>query len=354
MLKEKNAAVIVLTPAAKEIALKLKAEYRHLDLYLPAKLDKENENSFTFTSLSSLVGKIFKKYDALIFIMALGIVVRIIAPLLESKKSDPAVLTVDDTAQSVISTLSGHLGGANQLTAEIADFLKARPVITTATDCNNKLAVDLLAQRLDCTIKPFGRLKKANGALLFGRDLHIFSDYKIKIEADDNIEIYSLEQLPEIRNSQAFEVIISNQKFKLQENQLQLIPRNIVLGIGCRKNTAAAEIRTALNRFLAELNLLPASIKKIATIDLKKEEEGILELAAENNWPLEIVSREKIKAIEADLDIKKSDFVKKITGAAAAASPAAILASAAGKLIVDKKKYEGITFSVFEEEVADE
>ena len=109
MLKEKNAAVIVLTPAAKELALKLKEEYRHLDLYLPTKLDKENESYQTFSSLSSLVGKIFKEYDALIFIMALGIVVRIIAPLLESKKSDPAVLTIDDISQNVISTLSGHL-----------------------------------------------------------------------------------------------------------------------------------------------------------------------------------------------------------------------------------------------------
>lgn len=354
MFKEKKTAVIVLTPAAKELALKLKKEYRHLDLYLPTKLDKENESYQAFSSLSSLVGKIFKEYDALIFIMALGIVVRIIAPLLESKKSDPAVLTIDDTAQNVISTLSGHLGGANQMTVEIADFLKARPVITTATDCNNKLAVDLLAQRLDCKIKPFDRLKKANGALLFGSELHIFSDYKIKIKADNNIKIYSLEQLQELRSSEAFEVIISNQKFKLQENQLQLIPRNIVLGIGCRKNTTAAAIRRSLKSLLEELNLLPASIKKIATIDLKKEEAGILELAAENNWPLEIIEREKIKEVETGLDIKKSDFVKKITGVAAAASPAAVLASGVGKLIADKKKYEGITLSVFEEEVTDE
>ncbi|OEG63224.1 MAG: cobalamin biosynthesis protein CbiG [Halanaerobium sp. MDAL1] len=354
MLKEKKAAVIVLTPAAKKLALKLKEEYQVLDIYLPSKLNSESDNYFSFNSLSSLVGRIFKEYDALIFIMALGIVVRIIAPLLESKKSDPAVLTIDDTAQNVISTLSGHLGGANQLTAELAEFLEASPVITTATDCNNKLAVDLLAQRLNCEIKPFERLKKANGALLFGRELHIYSDYKIKLEKDDSLKKYSLNQLSELSRSRAFEVIISNHKFNLRENQLQLIPRNIVIGIGCRKNKTAAEIEAALGSLLADFNLLPESIKKVATIDLKKEENGILKLAAANNWPLEIVAREKIQKVEADLDIKKSDFVKKITGVAAAASPAAILASAPGKLIIDKRKYSGITLSVVEEEMRDE
>ncbi|MFW6294809.1 MAG: cobalt-precorrin 5A hydrolase [Halanaerobium sp.] len=354
MLNKKNAAVIMLTPAAKEVALKLKKEYKHLDLYMPFKLAENDESDFSFDSLSSLVKRVFKEYDALIFIMALGIVVRVIAPLLESKKSDPAVLTIDDTAQNVISTLSGHLGGANQLTAELADFLKARPVITTATDCNNKLAVDLLAQRLNCKIKPFSRLKKANGALLFGKKLHIFSDYNIKIEEDDNLAQFSLAQLADKSSPEAFELIISNQKIKLKENQLQLIPRNIVLGIGCRKNTSAEEIEAALSSLLRDLNLLPESIKKVATIDLKEKEAGILKLTAENNWPLEIVSRESIKKLEADLDIKKSDFVKKTIGVTAAASPAAVLASDSGKLIVDKQKYSGITLSVVEEEVRDE
>ncbi|MFW6251991.1 MAG: cobalt-precorrin 5A hydrolase [Halanaerobium sp.] len=354
MLQEKKAAVIVLTPAAKKLALKLKTESKKLDLYLPKKLKETDEDYFTFNSLGSLVSSIFEEYEALIFIMALGIVVRVIAPLLKSKRTDPAVLTIDDTAQNVISTLSGHLGGANQLTLEIAEILDANPVITTATDCSNQPAFDLLAQRLNCEIKPFARLKKANGALLFKQELHIFSDYQLNLKEDHKLRIYPLSELNQDLKSEAFEVIISNQKFKLKKNQLQLIPQNLIIGIGCRKGKTAAELDKALNKLLSEYKLNRESIKKLATIDLKKNEAGILKLAAKNNWPLEIIERQQIREIEKELKIEKSDFVKKTIGVAAAAAPAAVLAADSGSLIIDKQKYAGITLAVVEEEVKDE
>lgn len=358
MFENKKIAVFGLTPAAEKIALQLKAEVdkknkaNHLDLYLSARL--KNKDHFSFGSLRAKTAEIFSDYQGLVFIMALGITVRIIAPLIESKENDPAVVTIDDRAQNVISTLSGHLGGANQLTEELAELLKARPVITTATDLNNKLAVDLLAERLNCKIRPFSRLKKANSALLFGGNLHIFSEYQIELKKTENLKLFPLSRLAELQSRDNFEVIISNNKLNLKENQLQLIPRNLVLGIGCRKNTSFLALEEALNKFLYDFNLCRESIKKTATIDLKKEEKGIRELAAKNNWPLIIIEREEIKAVEAELEIKKSDFVRKITGVSAAAAPAAILASASGKLLIDKQKYEGITFAVFEEEIKDE
>lgn len=385
--KNKKIAVIILTPAAKKIALNLKKEITELNLFIPAKLKnehkiktaekekiKQNQNIYYYNnSLRGLIEEIFKEYDALIFVMALGIVVRIIAPLLESKQSDPAVITIDDLGSNVISTLSGHLGGANQLTEAVAEILNSNPVITTATDINDKLAVDLLAKQLNCEIKPFSRLKKANSALLFSKKLNFFSDYKINVKEEKNLKKYPLADLNKgskaslknenflLQDSEqyrqednSFDLIISNQKFELKENQIQLIPKNIVIGIGCRKNTLAVEIENAFTKVLAALKLCRESVKKIATIDLKKDEAGILEFAAANNLPLEIVARSEIKKVEAELEIKKSNFVKKTIGVAAAAAPAAILSSARGKLILDKQKFPGITLAVFEEEIIDE
>ncbi|RCW50445.1 cobalt-precorrin 5A hydrolase [Halanaerobium sp. MA284_MarDTE_T2] len=354
MLKDKKIAIIILTPAAKKIALKLKKVVSSLDIYSPNKLKDKNNQFYYFNSFKTTINDIFNKYDGIVFIMALGIVVRIIAPLLNNKKTDPAVITIDDSGQNVISTLSGHLGGANLLTVEIAAVLDSNPVITTATDCSNQPAFDLLAQKLNCKIEPFKRLKKANGALLFGKEVHIYTDYKIHIKETKKLKKHSLNYVNNKIKDDVFEVIISNQQYKLKENQLQLIPRNIIIGIGCRKNISFFAIKSALNSILIENNLSRESIKKLATIDLKKNEKGILKLAEKNDWPLEIITRKKIREIEDSLKIKKSDFVKKTIGVAAAAAPAAILASNNGELIVDKQKYAGITLAVFEEEIESE
>lgn len=356
MFEKAKIAVLVLTPAAKKNALKLKKENPNLDLFCSERLvGAKTKNQFkTFSSLRKIVTKIFKDYDALIFIMALGIVIRIIAELLESKKTDPAIITIDDQGQNVISTLSGHLGRANELTLEIAKILGARPVITTATDCNNKLAIDLLAQRLNCEIKPFKLLKKANSALLFKQELHIFSDYKFKLPVDDNLKKYPLSEFDNSAEANVFKVIVANHTFKLGANQIQLFPKNLIIGLGCRKNTPFKKLEQALKQFLAQNNLAQASIKGLATIDLKKDERGIVKLAAKYNWPLKIIERSKIKKVEADLEIAKSDFVKKTIGVSAAAAPAAILASKSGQLIIDKTKYSGITLAAVEEEIESE
>lgn len=362
--RHKKIAVVALTRGGKELALKLEKLISGAELYLPLKMKEDGLKSSYFSSLKELTAELFKSSDAVIYIMALGIVVRMIAPHLEDKRTDPAVITIDETAQNVISTLSGHLGGANELSREIANKIGANPVITTATDCSNLEAVDLLAARLNCEIEPFGRLKYANAALVNGKKLNIFSDYKFETAAAEQINRYPLKLLEEQREAKAeyartsgvekaaFNVIISNKSLSLEEDELQLIPKNIILGLGCRKNTSAAEIETAVDMLFAELGLTKKSIKKLATIDLKKDEPGLLKFAAENELELEIVSREKIKRVESELKIKKSEFVKKTTGVYAAASPAAILSSGEGDLIIDKRKFSGITLAVFEEGLA--
>jgi cobalt-precorrin 5A hydrolase len=365
----KRRAVIALTKGGIELALRLEEEIDGFELYFPEKLveyDRHHQNDrkhHYYSSLKDLTAELFHSSDALVYIMALGIVVRMIAPHLQSKRSDPAVITIDETAKNVISTISGHIGGANQLSWEIAEKLRANAVITTATDCRKLEAVDLLAERIGAEIIPFARLKFANAALVNGEGLNIFSDYQLDIDSGEQINIYPLKMAGDKKErtefkvdenevkKAGFSVIISNRKLELETEELQLLPKNIVIGIGCRKNISKEKIARAVDAVLAELELSPRSIKKFATIDLKKEEKGILAFAEEKGLELEIVSREKIREVEDQLEVKKSEFVKKAAGVYAAAAPAAILSSGPGTLIKDKMKFSGVTIAVFEEEL---
>ena len=350
MTESNRIAVIALTKGGKNIALKIKKEFKNIDIYLSEKLKSDFSDIYFYNStLKELTADLFKKYDSVIYIMALGIVVRVIAPFLENKKVDPAVVTIDETAQNVISTLSGHLGGANKLTAKLAEILKSNPVITTATDCQNKTAIDILAKRANCRIEPFSKLKLANSAIVNNETLNIFSDYNLYLQETKNINIYPLSQLKSDLVQKNFSVIISNKRYNFAKKYLQLIPQNITIGVGCRRGVSSKKIKRAVNKTLKNLNLKENSIKNLATIDLKSDERGLLEYAEEKSFNIDIISREKIK--KAELEVSYSDFVKKVVGVGSVCEPAALLSSNKGELIFSKTKFDEVTIAVVEEEV---
>lgn len=352
---DKTTVIVTLTRGGKKLGKELKESLNGADLFCPVKFKTieggKGEKIFYYDlSLRELTVDLFQRYDNIIYIMSLGIVVRIIASYLESKKVDPAVITIDETGKNVISTLSGHLGGANQLTEEIARVLNANPVITTATDCQNKVAIDLLAQKMGCVIKPFSNLKLANSAIVNNNPLNIFSDYYLPILEEENIEIYPLSQLGSKLNEKAFSVIISNKNYDFKKEYLQLIPRNITVGIGCRRGVAKEKIEEAVTKSLKKLNLRESSIKNLATIDLKADEAGLLAYSEEKSFKLDIIERVKIK--KADLEnISYSEFVKKTVGVAGVCEPAALLSSNHGKLILKKSKFDKVTIALVEEEI---
>jgi len=301
------------------------------------------------SSLKNLTASLFEKYDSIIYIMALGIVVRVIAPFLANKKVDPAVITIDETAQNVISTLSGHLGGANMLTNRVAEILNSNPVITTATDCQDKIAIDILAKKLNCKIEPFSNLKLANSALVNNEPLNIFSDYNLTLLERENINFYRLSQLNLELIEENFSVIISNKKFNFDSEFLQLIPQNIIVGIGCRRGVEKGKIRQVVDKTFNKLGMSKKSIKNLATIDLKKDEKGLLNYAEEKSLKIDIIEREMIK--KEDLNISHSDFVQKTVGVPGVCEPSALLSSTNGKLILSKTKYKEVTIAVVEEEI---
>ncbi|MFW6377921.1 MAG: cobalt-precorrin 5A hydrolase, partial [Bacillota bacterium] len=235
LVSRKNLAVITLTKGGIQIGSLLKNRLKDLDLYIPEKFNNGKIDCNYYGSLKKLIADKFKEYDALVFVMALGIVIRLTKDYLVDKRTDPAIITIDEQGKNVISTVSGHLGGANQLSQELANILVSNPVITTGTDSQGKLAVDLLASNLNASIEPFKLLTKANAALVNNRKLNVYTDYNLKIPTWEQADFYPLESLSYSDSKFGFDLIISNQKHTLKDDQLQLIPENVVVGIGTRK-----------------------------------------------------------------------------------------------------------------------
>ncbi|MGB9825202.1 MAG: cobalt-precorrin 5A hydrolase, partial [Desulfofundulus sp.] len=247
--------------------------------------------------LSRVVAEEFKRCQGMVFIMALGIVVRLLAPLVRDKRSDPAVVVMDERGQFVISTLSGHLGGANELAQQLATFLHAIPVITTASDVQGLPAVDVLARKYALAMTPFAVVKQVNAALVNGEMVTFCSEPPLPLIQTNGLQVIPWEDLPATRTD-GWLVVITNRVLSLpHEKTLFLRPRNLVAGMGCRREVAPEKTRQALFSALELAGRSPASLRALATIDLRAEERGLQLLAQELNLPLFSFSREQIRSI---------------------------------------------------------
>lgn len=287
----------------------------------------------------------FQTYDALICIMATGIVVRTLAPLLMHKTKDPAVLVLDQEGNYVISLLSGHIGGANELAKEIATYTDGEPVLTTATDVSGKLAFDVFAKKNQLGIENIEMLKWISGALVDGK--------RIDVIANEPIPDIFDEQIKRVEHQGDNPLVVIDETLHIDTNipVLYLRPKNISIGVGCTKNREPKAISEALKTVLREEKIHPCRIANIATIPLKSKEEGILALAREYKVPLKIIPKEKIESLDFDrLNINQSTFVKTTTGLPSVSTACAYLASYKGKIIRDKVKFKGITIAVAKKE----
>lgn len=342
-----NRAIITLTKGGMELGLKLLNQYEDSVLYINKKFNTTDERVRKINNgIINLTGSIFKEYKVLIFIMATGIVVRAIAPYLQNKTKDPAVIVMDEKGNNIISLLSGHLGKANEITLDIAEKLNGNPVITTSSDTNNTLAVDTLAMETGCIIENLKDATKVTAHIVNNEKVGIISEIDLNLKLPHNIiHVNSEESAKELNG-----VIIITNKNNLIKSKLDTVvlrPQNIIIGIGCRRGKSKEEIIEAIRASLDKINRSYLSIKHIATIDVKKDEKGIIDSAHYYNVPLTIVSSEKVKNIEEKF--KTSDFVKKSIGVGAVAEPVSVLSSNEGELIMKKAKYNGITIAVVEE-----
>ena len=334
-------AVYCVSKNGYETCLKIRnSVYKNLHIYVSQRvtnmlnLESENvENLFVINErVPILLEKTFDKYDLHIFVAALGAVVRIIEGKFESKDTDPAVITVDDHANFVISLLSGHLGGANEECKKIANGIGAIPVITTASDVGGKIAVDTLSQKIKAKLESLEDAKRVTSLIVNGENVSIHLPKNI-VENDKNC---------------AGAIIVSNRK---NIEISKIIPKNIVLGIGCKRNTPKEKIIEKINYVMETQNLEMSSIKRSASAWVKSDEIGLLEAMEELNIPIEFFEKEEILKVE-NLVEERSEFVKNQIGVYGVSEPCAYLASGKrGSFLVKKVKLGGVTISIFEEEM---
>ncbi len=277
----------------------------------------------------------------LIFIMATGIVVRTIAPLLKDKRTDPAVVVLDEKGRYAISLLSGHLGGANKLAGEIAGFLGAQTVITTASDVQGRIALDIWAEDKGLYVEDYERLKRLSAKIVNGKSVKVYNGNSIALtEIPDEFNI--------VGSSDKAEIIISEELYK--RKALYMRPRNLFAGIGCNRGTTKDEIQNEFTSLLKKNRLSVYSIAGIASIDLKKDEEGLLEFADDNKLPIRFFPGDALNEVADELGIKGSNKVRAATGAVAVSEPAAVLAarqvSDRVDIIIPKVKRGNVTLAI--------
>ncbi|MDR7855772.1 cobalt-precorrin 5A hydrolase [Tissierella sp.] len=286
------------------------------------------------------------EYDGFVFISSTGIAVRMINPYIKDKSIDPAIVVIDDCGRFSISLLSGHLGGANELSKWIGEMINAIPVITTASDNRNIESLDMFAQKNKYYIEDMEAIKNITAMMVNGKSIAFYSE-EDKIIDYPNLQVLSLKDviLNEITSGVEGMIIISSANLENQDNDIPIAylrPKNINIGIGCRKGIEGRRIIEAIETTLGQVNLSDRSIKAIGTVEVKKDEKGIIEAAEYFNCPMKIFTIDEIKEVEDNFD--KSQFVKDTIGVYSVSEPAAYLLG--GNLIAKKAKYNGITISI--------
>lgn len=271
-------------------------------------------------------------YEAFVCIMAAGIVVRSIAPLLQDKASDPCVVVMDEKGCFAVSLLSGHLGGGNDLARQVADIMDGQAVITTASDTLGLTPIDLWAKGQRLAVSGRSRLTKASAHLVSQGMIRAFSEVSGPLPSD----------FQEVNDPGSAQIVISY-KTGHAEEQLQLYPPQLVVGIGCNRGTIEQEIDEALRELFAKHSLAKQSVIRLASIDLKSDEVGLLAFAEHYNWSLEFFTKQQLNEVSG---VSYSDAVMKATGAQGVAEPAALLAAQTGQLIIRKEKWKNVTMAV--------
>lgn len=298
--------------------------------------------------MGPLLADTFAAYDAHVFVISVGAVVRMIAPLLASKKTDPAVVCVDDAARFSICVLSGHVGRGNVFTERVAAILGAAPVITTASDAIGTLTVDILGRELGWTLDDMDRnVTRACAAVvnsapvLFVQECGEPSWWPLDRALPDGVSYRT--DLSGV-DPGAWEILlvasdrdVASSHPAHHENAVVYRPRSLVVGLGCDRGAPVDMVERGVDGLLAAHGLSPKSVRELATVDKKADEPAFLALSERRGWPLRIFTPEALDAV-AGIE-NPSDTVKRFVGTRGVAEPAALAAAGAARLIVPKQVY---------------
>lgn len=332
------------------LGVKMQAE---VDLFSRARVSLK-DSTYPFDKLSDLVAKVFNEYDGLVFIMAVGIVVRVIAPYVRDKRYDPAVVVMDDAGIHAVSLLSGHIGGANELAQQVAEVVGARPVITTATDVANLPAPDVVAVKLELTIDPFDEMKSVNAAIVNGKRVPFFIDRDLAHAekyfdwaAEADIELSGLEALQKYDHYDAA-VIISDKVLYIPHLHVYLRPATLSVGIGCRKGVSSSEILSAIQEACRKIGRSSKSIAVIGSSTVKQEEIGLLAAAQQLEVPIFFYSNKQLQTVIDKNKLAVSLFVEDEIGVGNICEASALLGARASNLLLAKTVYPKVTVAIAE------
>jgi len=332
-------SILAITKNGINIGTKLHEIFPSWNLFAPSKFSDSRQINWYDEPTSEKIIQLFKNNNAIICIFSLGAVIRLIAPYLKDKKTDPAVIVIDDKANFVISVLSGHLGGANKLTNIIAEKLNAVPIVTTAADVNKTIAVDLLGKNFGWKIEDDVNVTKVSAYMVNEEKIGVFQDagevnwYE---KLPSNVRVYK--SLEELKNSDSKGFLIISDK-KISEDFLKdgviYRPPTLVVGIGLHWDTSKNTIEDGIKKTLMKFNLSPKSIVKLASIKKPKEVQGLIDIGEEMRIPVEYVDRDELAKINAP---NPSEKVNSYEGTSSVSEAAAIKVSK-GVLVVEKQKF---------------
>ncbi|KGR74054.1 cobalt-precorrin 5A hydrolase [Ureibacillus sinduriensis] len=350
-------ALVAITKHGVQKARQMAQDFPNVDVYYMAKFEHGDEQvkgiQLFKGTVRLLLPALFKNYKGLILIISLGAVVRMIAPILEDKKKDPAVLVIDDKGEHVISVLSGHIGGANALTHEVANAIGGKPIITTASDVQKTIPVDLFGARFGWIWESDEKLTPVSASVVNEESVAIVQEagetgwwmHETPIPA--NIRQYqTIKQAIESKPDAALIItdrILDTDEEGILENGVIYRPKSLVLGMGCNRGTSVEEIDAVIDETLSELKLAKKSIKALATIDLKKDEQCFIDITNRYGWKFATYTPEQLNEMPL---LNPSETVFKFTGAYGVSEPAAMRYANTTDLLLQKKKHGNVTISI--------
>lgn len=346
-----KAAMISFTKNGQQMAGKIKNILQSEEWIVYENVKRSGEKNSYQGSLGDWTKEYWSKTDALIYIGATGIAVRAIAPFVVSKREDPAVIVVDELGKYCIPILSGHIGGANELAGKLSQKLSMQAVITTATDLNQKWAVDVFARKNELVIEDMKQAKEVSANLLAGANVYLevepegVMNGKIPKELilSKEGDFPKADNIPDCITGTVNKIHIGVQDKDKEPEVLHLIPKAVVLGIGCKKGTSAETIEKRVNQVLRDHAISMEAVDLVASIDLKKEEFGLCMCCKKWGVPFQTFSRGELEQV--DGSFSGSDFVKRITGVDNICERSAICAGGE-KILVHKTAGEGVTVAV--------
>ena len=327
-------AVVAITARGRETAAEIAARIpgaRHIQ---------------AVSGIKDCIEQLWSEYDGIICVMAAGIAVRCISALIDSKYKDPCVIVVDEQCVHAISLLSGHLGGGNRLTELVSSECGAEPIITTASDISGHTSVDLWAVENNFFIATKKNLARVSSRLLDRSFLNLFQEKNYLAAVPEDFRI--------VPNKESADIVVGEDILP-EDEQLHLIPRINYIGFGCRAGVEKHEFEEVVRILAEESGINPMTIAGIASIDIKKDEKGMLEFSREKKWPIRFFSKEKIRTVYNE-ELEISSRVEEKIGVYGVCEPAALLAAEnrgiPGKLIVKKRKWKRITAAIAARELS--